>query len=68
MMTVEERFWDKVLIGENCWEWQATLQQTGYGLFRLGGRMRAAHRVAYELHYGVNPGDLFVCHRCDNRK
>lgn len=37
---------------------------TGYGRFSE----RGAHRVAYELTYGLIPAGLHVCHRCDNRR
>ena len=53
-----------------CWEWTGYRARHGYG--RIGvpgkghGHVEAAHRVAYELHFGVSPGDLWVLHRCDN--
>jgi hypothetical protein len=64
----EERFWAKVRKGEpdECWEWTKNRGVYGYGQLRFGGADRRAHRVAYQLHYGVDPGTLFVCHRCDN--
>jgi hypothetical protein len=64
--TPEERFWDKVLIGDGCWEWQGAKFASGYGHFYSGGKVLYAHRVAYELHHGVHPGEMFVCHRCDH--
>lgn len=64
--TLEERFWPKVdrRGPDECWPWLAQRQQRrgNYGRFRD----RMAHRVAYELHYGVAPGELMVCHTCDN--
>lgn len=65
--SVWERFWYKVLIGDGCWEWQGATTE-GYGFFRLSSPRRTvlAHRLAYELWYGVEPSGL-VLHHCDNR-
>lgn len=65
----ERRFWAKVQKGDGCWEWTAYRLPTGHGLFGLGGRgggMRLAHRVAWTIAHGPIPGDIKVCHRCDN--
>jgi hypothetical protein len=65
----EERFWEKVVRGDGCWEWLAKKNNKGYGMF--GGRkvdgFVLAHRVAYELTHGAIPKGRFVLHRCDNR-
>jgi hypothetical protein len=73
-MTDEEvqRFWAKVdqQSNGNCWNWTASIKQgVGYGQVGIGGQSAIfyAHRVAYKLHYGVDPGDQQVCHACDNR-
>lgn len=65
-------FWDKVRIGDGCWEWTANLTVKGYGLFVASssgpGRAQRAHRVSWKYANGQIPGGLFVLHRCDNRK
>lgn len=53
--TVEERFWAKVHKTETCWLWTAKTSADGYGHFLVGGSMRGAHRVAYELIVGPIP-------------
>jgi hypothetical protein len=68
---LSERFWEKVDIRttDECWEWQAAKDKRGYGVISDKPNDKnslAAHRVAYELHYGANPADALVCHRCDN--
>ena len=61
------QFWDKVLVGDDCWEWQAGTFCRRYGQFLDKGKARPAHRVAWELWHGEAPPDgLFVCHHCDN--
>jgi hypothetical protein len=67
-MDTEARFlqYAKPMEG-GCHEWQSTLHRDGYGKFWLGGKTKAAHRVAYGLFVG-DPGELCVLHKCDNRK
>lgn len=71
-----EGFWKRVQIGDPavCWPWTGTISAQGYGVisYRRGGgqaekHQYRAHRIAYFLHYGVDPGPLFACHACDNR-
>jgi hypothetical protein len=64
-----DRFWSKVAIGapDACWLWQAGRLSNGYGAFRLDGRMRRAHQIAYELKIGPIPDGLIICHSCDVR-
>lgn len=61
-----ERFWPKVRIGNEaeCWEWQASTNQDGYGRFRVNGKKRQAHHVAFFLKHGRWPN--YVLHSCDN--
>lgn len=71
--SIETRFWRHVVrCDSGCWEWSGYLNASGYGcLFdKHQGKTRAvrAHRVSWEIHNGRSPGDLFVCHRCDNPK
>lgn len=50
----------------DCWIWSQKSEVEGYGRVRYKGRKYLAHRLAYELTYGVNPGGSLVCHTCDN--
>lgn len=62
--SVEERFDEKYEVAETgCWLWTAN-QSKGYGLFWLRGKVRAAHRVAYERHVGQIPEGLQLDHLC----
>lgn len=63
---LSERFWRHVQRGEGCWEWTGCLHDGGYGLIRVDGRNRRAHRVAWQLSHGAIPEGLRVCHTCDN--
>lgn len=62
------RFWEKVSIGENCWEWAAALKENGYGKFGVGYKNGYAHRFAWQFANGEIPEGMMVLHKCDNRK
>lgn len=60
--------WMHIRIGapDACWPWRMGLDRDGYGHFTAEGRKYKAHRLAFQLSTGVDPGELKVCHRCDN--
>lgn len=57
-----ERFYSKVDRSGTCWLWTATINNRGYGLFYLSGRMVLAHRVAYEIRIGPIPPGAEIDH------
>lgn len=63
-----ERFRAKVgqADADACWPWLASSRRGGYGQFGIGRTVFSAHRIAYAIHYGTDPGPLDVCHTCDN--
>ena len=66
-----KRFWEKVDKSggpDVCWPWLSSLIYSGYGMFWMNGRARIAHRIAYQISTGNDPGELEVMHSCDNRK
>lgn len=63
------RFWEKVdKRGPlECWPWLGRTDEKGYGLFTTAlDQERRAHRFAYQTATGIDPGNLLVCHHCDN--
>jgi HNH endonuclease len=65
-----QRFWSKVkqAAPDDCWEWQASISKNGYGSFKLGVSAVTTSRMAYALSTNDDPGEMVVCHTCDNRK
>lgn len=68
-----ERFQAKVDKSSECWLWTGSVNNHGYGKIRdqqhadgTPGRLLLATRVAWMLEHGEDPGDLLVCHTCDN--
>lgn len=65
-----ERFWQYVEKTEACWLWTGATTFGGYGVIQRGGRQDGlvrAHRLSLEISTGrAVPGNLSVCHRCDN--
>ena len=62
-----DSFWAKVRVLKNeCWQWQGSKNQLGYGQFWGGGKLVSAHRFAYELLLGKIPPDRQLDHLCRN--
>lgn len=69
MTPIPQRFWSKVKMGSptECWEWQSSRNERGYGRFRMNGQSVYAHRLAWGLaNRRQPPRELCVCHSCDN--
>lgn len=59
-----ERFWAKVDLTLECWNWTGYINTSGYGRMGEG----PAHRIAYELLVGPIPDGLTIDHLCKNRR
>lgn len=49
-----------------CWEWLGVTSRGGYGILRVRGIKRQAHRLMWELAHGPIPKSMMIMHRCDN--
>jgi hypothetical protein len=65
MIFPREGFWSRAATGEGCWLWQGSISSTGYGYVKVCGKRILAHRLAYLVATGTDPGRMLVCHRCD---
>ena len=53
-------------LGDHCIIWTGYVRPDGYGDMSIKGKLRRAHRVAYELTNGVIPEGMDVDHACHN--
>lgn len=65
------RFWSKVKLPEQigtdeCWLWQASTNQDGYGRIWMQGRLIQATHFVFILVNGDIPSGLEIMHICDN--
>lgn len=68
MISLADRFWEKVrrAFDDECWEWLACKDTYGYGHIKSEGKTLGAHRVSWELHFGLIPEGMCILHSCDN--
>lgn len=69
ILTLEQRFWSKVIKKDGCWGWNGCKDTNGYG--HLGPAASTpktvrAHVVSWRIHYGEIPEGMHICHKCDN--
>lgn len=62
------RFWSKVdqCSDSECWNWVDAISKN-YGYFGINSNVYLAHRISYYIHYKEDPGELLVCHECNNK-
>jgi hypothetical protein len=67
-LTIEERFEQKFEKHESgCWLWNASINNNGYGSFKMNSKAYGAHVASYILYKGYIPDYQDVCHQCDVR-
>lgn len=52
----------------NCWIWQRTIINSGYGQICYHNKHYSVHRLSYMLFIGEIPKKLEIDHLCRNRK
>lgn len=57
--------WKKIDKVGDCWVWNGTVGNHGYGKINDFGDMVLTHRVSYEATYGKIPEGMQVLHKCD---
>lgn len=61
-----KRFFSRIDASGDCHKWTGYRNSAGYGQFHIKNHPYIASRVAYFIGTGEQPGNLCVCHKCDN--
>jgi len=71
---VAEKLSHFIVTDKGCWQFTGHIRKSGYGAISVSVQSMSparehlqAHRAAYALHNQEDPGEMLVCHRCDNR-
>lgn len=64
----KRKFWNHVdkRGPDECWPWLVNISRKGYGVAWIRDTRFIASRLSWFIHAGSDPGNLLVCHRCDN--
>ncbi len=64
---IVQRVIDRCVAGPNdCLIWTGQLGDKGHGHINVRGFSVGVHRIVYHAFNDHDPGDLMVCHKCDN--
>lgn len=63
---ISVRFWQRVEVVDQCWEYRGYTNRFGYGRIQVDRRHEYAHRVAYRLMVAEIDPDLTLDHLCRN--
>jgi HNH endonuclease len=65
---IPDRFWAKVSMAGDCWQWTGAILRNGYGYFGITPHQCVlAHRWSYQFMVGDIPTGLELDHLCRNR-
>lgn len=67
-ISLEEKFWERVVKTNTCWNWIGYITSTGYGLIKYEKNTIHAHRLSLSIHNIELKKDLVIDHLCRNRK
>ena len=64
-VTIKQKFMSKVSKKNGCWIWIGSVSKKGYPQICIRGRMKPAHRIAYERMVGPTPKNSSVVRTCN---
>lgn len=68
--TLEEKFWNRTIKTDSCWNWIGSKTKGGYGRMthKVGDSYpeHYAHRLSFEIHQGPIPDGYVIDHLCRN--
>lgn len=66
ILSIKERIESRIISKDNCWMTDHHKTDNRPAL-SINSKSYLIARLVYEIYRGVAPGDLFVCHTCDNK-
>lgn len=66
---IQQRFWNRTARKEykDCWPWLGTINDEGYGMIKIDGKIHRAHRLSYLIQNGPIADGLVIDHICENK-